>query len=318
MQRLFYILIAMSLVLGMFHSCYDVEEGYRITYSESSAQLTVETIGLNRGAIGDTIKLKINALTSSSIKALSVTSTVSGAGGTGYIIPQGGNDPFIDHTYGTIKENTTNIDVYYYYIVSQDTLKSNLTFKLIDEEGEKIAKQEIITVHNIVKYNDITMYTFNNTKADGFSTDNGVVYHYLPTYEPVTVANNIVQESLDMIFIVEGSNGMLVSPYDGHYYSSMQIRNKTKFKKVQSLAIEDFDQLTAAALSLVIDSDTVKNGSTYVSDLKVNDIVGFQTDFASANSYNYGLLKVNAIHPTNSEWYEGVSYVIVMDVITQK
>ena len=35
-------------------------------------------------------------------------------------------------------------------------------------------------------------------------------------------------------------------------------------------------------------------------------------------SRDNGLAMIKAIHPTNAEWYEGESYVIEMDVVTQK
>ena len=318
MHKYFKISFILSLLIIVLNGCYDVEEGYRINYPESSAQFTIDPVGYNRGKIGDTISFKIDVSSDFAIKSLTVTSSVSGGSGSGYIIPSGGNDPFIDHTFGTIQENVYSLDIYYNYVVNQDSLNSKLTFGMVDGQGKSTIEQQVITVPGIVKYNDVAIYFNTSSKTDGFSTLDGTVYHYLPNYEPVTEANQLVQESLDMVFIVDGSSAMLVAPYDWHYSTSMQVRNKTKLKKMSSLSAGDFNGLTAASLSYYASTDTIKNGSTYISDISVGDIIGFQTDFASANSYKYGVLKVKAVHPTNVEWYEGKSYVIEMDVVTQK
>ncbi len=318
MQKIFKILTVLSFSLIAFQSCYDVEDGYRIDYPESSAIFSVDPVNYNRGAIGDTISFKVKADSNFPIKALSVTSTISGGSGTGYSIPQGEKSPFIDHSYGTVHDGVFQVDFYYNYIVEQDTANSTLEFKMVDEEGKKVARKEVITVPEVNRYDNITMYCKNNSKTDGLSTADGVVYHRLTDYEPVSEANKMVQESLDLVFIVEGENAMLVAPYDLRYSTIMSIRNKTKLKKMDALQADDFNRLTAASLSHFAEVDSIKNGDTYVSDLKVNDIIGFQTDFASTNSYNYGLVRINAIHPTNTDLYEGVSYMIEMDVVTQK
>ncbi|MGF7140199.1 hypothetical protein [Roseimarinus sediminis] len=318
MYKYLKIAFILSLVAIVLNSCYDVEEGYRIDYPESSAQFTIVPVNYIRGKIGDTISFKIDVISESAIKSLTVSSSVSGGSGTGYTIPSGGNDPFIDHTYGTIQKNVKSIDIYYNYIVNQDSLNSILTFGMVDGEGKLTIEQEVITVPGIVKYNNVALYFNNSSKTDGFSSLDGKVYHYLPNYEPISEANLKVQEALDFVFIVENSSAMLVAPYDWHYSSSMQIRNKSKLKKATSISTDEFPLLTAAELSYVASNDTLKNGATYVSDIKVGDIIGFQTDFASANSYKYGLAMIKAIHPTNTEWYEGESYVIEMDVVTQK
>lgn len=318
MYKYLKISLILSLITVVLNGCFDVEEGYRIDYPKSSAQFTIVPVDHTRGKIGDTISYKIEVNSESTIKSLTVSSSTSGGSGTGFIIPSGNNDPFIDHTYGTIQKNVQSINIFFNYVVNQDSLNSRLTFGMVDEEGKLTIEQEVITVPGIEKYNNVTLYFNNSSKTDGFSTVDGKAYHYLPNYEPITEANLKVQETLDMIFIVENSSAMLVAPYDWHYSTSMQIRNKSKLKKVASFSTNDFPTITAAELSYVASNDTIKNGATYVSDINVGDIIGFQTDFASANSYKYGLALIKAIHPTNTEWYEGESYVIEMDVVTQK
>lgn len=306
-----------SMLMYGLSACNDVEDGYRIEYAESPAEFTVSTITLNRGTIGDSISFSIHAQAQTDIKSIIVTSTLSGDEGTGFVIDNGKTDPFIDHAYGTVQKNTRNIDVNYNYIVSQDTGNVTITFSMIDGYGKKTSEFDVLTVPGITKYNKVTLYSNSNSKTDGLSTIDGVVYHKLADYDPVSAANNAVQESLDVIFIVSGNSAMLVGPYDGNFWSNMGIRNKTKFKKLVDMTPSDFSGLTSASLSQFVDQGNVDKGTTGIADIKVGDLVGFKTDFASKNSYKYGIIKVNAIHPTNCAWYDGVSYLIEMDVVTQ-
>jgi hypothetical protein len=304
------------LMIGI-SACYDVEEGYRINYAESPAEFNVSTITSNRGAIGDNVTFSIQAKAQTDIKSIIVSSTLSGGEGTGFVIDNGKTDPFIDHAYGTVQKNTRNIDIKYNYTVSQDTSNVTITFSLIDGNGKKTSEFDVLAVPKITKYNKVILYTNSNSKTDGFSSFDGKVYQKLADYDPVSTANNAVQESLDVIFIVSGNSALLVGPYDGNFWSNMKIRNKTKFKKLVNMTASDFNGLTNASLSYFVDDGKVDKGTTSVSDVKVGDFVGFKTDFASKNSYKYGIIKVNAIHPANCAWYDGVSYMIEMDVVTQ-
>lgn len=300
-----------------FTSCNNVEDGYRINYPESTADLSVTPLKMERGAIGDTVLYKISAQSDVNIKSIIIGASTSGKEGTGLYLEEGVSDPLIDHTYGTIQKNTKNLNLGYRYIVSQDSVEVTISFSLIDEEGKKATSTKVITVPGITRYNSITMYTNSNSKTDGLSTADGTVYKKLSSYEAITTDNVKVQESIDVIFIVSNNSAMFVAPYNGNFSSNFTVRNKTKFKKMKSLNTDDFASLTNASFSYFIDTDEVNKGATSVSDVKVGDFIGYKTDFASTNSYKYGIMKINSIHPTNCDWYEGTSYVVEMEVVTQ-
>jgi len=299
-------------------SCDNVDEGYRIDYGESTAQFTVTLLTADRGAVGDTIIYALQATSDANIKSMVVNNSVSGGTGTGYVIPGGETDPLIDHVYGTIQPNTKAFNIRYYYVVSQDTLDATINFIMIDELGKKETTHELYTVPSIVSYDSLVLFCKSQSLADGFSTSDGMVYHNLQEYEEVSEINKAVQEALDMVFIVDNGIGMLVAPYSGIFYSSMAIKNKTLFKLTPDVSSSDFDNLTNATLSIITEENEVKKGSTSIDSLKVGDILGYRTDLASTNPYHFGLIRINAIHPTNVEYYDGVSYMIEMDVVTQK
>jgi hypothetical protein len=192
-----------------------------------------------------------------------------------------------------------------------------ITFTMIDGEGKKSSAHSILTVPSIKRYSNVVLYNNSASKTDGFSTADGKVYKSLSTYESITAANQSVQETIDLIFRVNNNSAMLVAPYDGNFSSNFTVKNKTKFRKMKGITETDFAELTNASLSYFIDKDTVSNGSTHVSDIKVGDFIGYRTDFASANSYKYGIIKVNSIHPANCSWYDGISYMFEMEVVTQ-
>jgi hypothetical protein len=298
-------------------SCNNVEDGYRIEYPESTADFTVTAKNLERGAIGDTILYDINAQSDFDIKSIIIESSTSGKEGTGLFVKGGDADPLIDHTYGTVQKNTKEFNLGYRYIVSQDTTDVTLSFKLIDGEGKKSASSKVLTVPAITRYSSITMFSNSNSKTDGLSTADGMVYKKLPSYEAITTDNVKVQESIDVIFIVSNNSAMFVAPYNGNFASNFSVRNKTKFKKMESINATDFANLTNASFSYFIDTDEVNKGATSVSNVKVGDFIGYKTDFASTNSYKFGIMKINSIHPANCDWYEGTSYVVEMEVVTQ-
>lgn len=306
-------------VLGI-QSCENVEDGYRIDYPETPAEFSVLLKTPDRGAVGETIEFSIMANSSYDIKSLVVNTDVSGAEGTGYVIDSTQVDPLIDHVYGTIQAGIQEINVNYNYKVANDSIDPVITFILVDEFGSKTIQHSLFAVPPIVSYDSIVLFAKSNTEADGLSTSDGKVYHDLNKYADVSVANEAVQESLDIVFLIQKDTdiAMLVAPYNGDFSSSMSIRNKTLFKVLSGVSSEDFDNLTSASLSSFTEDEAVKNGSTFMSDVKVGDIIGFRTDFASTNPYHFGMLRINSIHPTNCEYYEGTSYLIEFDVVTQK
>lgn len=299
-------------------SCDNVENGYRIDYMETPAQFIVSLLSSNRAAISDTVSFSIKVSSDYDIKSIVSVSTVSGGEGTGYFIDSAAVDPFVDHAFGTVQPGTREMDFIYYYVADQDTVDAKITFSLIDDYGKKSVSFDLIMVPSVVKYDSVVLYTNTSAYTDGFSTFDGTVYFDLSNYEDLTVANESVQESLDIIFLANASSSKLVAPYSGYFTSSMSVRNKTLFKIITGISNEEFDKLTNASLSEITELYEVKKGSTDIQDIRVGDIIGFKTDFASANPYHYGLLRINAIHPANVDHYAGTSYLIEMDVVTQK
>lgn len=297
-----------------------VEDGYRIDYKESpTAQLIISTIGDSTGAVNDTVSFLIQAQSDVDIKSIVVTSTISGSGGSGFTVPEGGTDPLIDHSFGTIQENTKGFNLIYNYIITQDTADPVVTFRLIDKSGQKETTQTIVTLPSIVRYNNVDLYTQSASATDGFSTLDSSRYRNLSNYITESTVNNLVQQSIDIIFLVSDGTAYLVAPYDGKFSTSETfIKNKTRFKLLTDISSEEFDAINSARLSAITKSDSIKqNGSTNV-PVQVGSIVGFFTDYNSTNSYKAGILRVTAIHPSYCSWYTtGTTYQMNMDVITQ-
>jgi hypothetical protein len=316
-MKRFFIPIVITLVLG-FTSCDNVDEGYRIDYIESPAQFSVIPVGSERGAINDTIAYLITAQSDVNIKSLIVTTSASGASGTGFEIVENGVDPLIDHIYGTIQAETKTIEILYNFIIKQDTVDPSLTFSLIDEVGKKTITHDIFAVPAITKYMDVAIYANSNKYADGFSTFDGVVYHNLDEYKEATETNKAIQESLDIVFLINGSDAMFVAPYNNAFWSSMAIKNKTLFKKIENSDSLEISKFTNGSFAQIIEDNQVEKGTTQIGNIQVGDIIGFRTDFASTNPFHFGLIKIKALHPTNVEFYDGTSYMIEMDIVTQK
>jgi hypothetical protein len=315
MKRITMIFIA---ALFIFAACENVEDGYRIEYSDSPSSFLVTLQTPDRAAIGDSITYLIKAESDVDIKTLIVTTSVSGGDGTGFETVENGTDPLIDHLYGTIQPGTRSIELYYHYVVSQDTLDATVEFTLIDNNGKNDVSYDLFTIPSTIKYENISLYAKNNSLADGLSTSDGTVYYNTNNYSDVSAVNQAVQESLDIVFLMDGTGAILAAPYSGYFWSSMSVKNKTLFKLIGSADSIDFNNLTDADVSKITEDAVVKKGSTQIGDIKVGNIIGFRTDFASTNPYHYGLIKINGMHPTNVDHYEGSSYVIEMDIITQK
>ncbi len=305
-----------AIVLALV-SCEHVKDGITANYAESTATVSIELLTADRGAIGDTVSYAVKVSAKESIKSLFVATEVSGAEGSTFDVSNADTDPFIDHDYGTIQPGTYDIDLVYNYIVEQDTVNARLVFTLIDESGAKRDTQKVVTIPAITSYTDVALYAQSTMKADGFSTEDGTVYYNLPDYEELTVVNQAVQESLDLVFLVSDETAVLAAPYSSAFTSDMTEKNKTLFKIMSDVSSDDFYALTNATLSQLTEDQEVKKGTTQIEDVKVGDVIGFRTDYASTNSYNYGMLLVTALHPTVIDHYEGVSYVIEFDVTVQ-
>ncbi len=316
MKKYYIPLLIASIICGFF-ACDNVDEGYKIDYPDSSSEFAVALQTPDRGSINDTIKYTITANSNTDIKSIVVKSSISGGDGTGLIVPDGVTDPLVDHIFGTIQPGTQSLDLQYQYIINQDTLDPTITFTLIDEEGENCDTSDLMVIPDIAKYFAINLYAQTNSLADGFSTADNIVYHNLTNYANVSTVNAAIQKSLDIVFIKDGDNAMLVAPYSGYFSSGMSTKNKTLFKKIEEMNSCDFDNLSNADVSEITEENMVKKGTTDIDNLQVGDIIGFRTDFASANPYHFGLIRINAIHPTNVEYYDGISYIIEIDVISQ-
>jgi hypothetical protein len=317
MKKYKYLAFFLAIFSG-FISCENVEEGYRVDYPETPAEFSVDLVTPDRGAVGEIVEFNIRAKSDLDIKSLVVNADLSGAEGTGFVIDSSQADPLIDHAYGTIQSGTREINLNYNYRVANDSIDPVVTFTLIDGYGSKTIQYQVYAIPPAVEYDSIVMYAQSNAEADGFSTSDGVVYHTLANYEDLSTINVTIQESLDIVFLISNGTAMLVAPYNGSFYSNMSVRNKTLFKLLPDVTSDAFDHLTSASLSSITEEADVAGGTTDLWDVRAGDIVGFRTDFAAANPYNFGMLRINAIHPANSEFYEGTSYLIEMDVVTQK
>lgn len=313
-----FIIIGLA-IFAFLYSCDNVEEGYRIDYTESDAEFNVEMLTNNRGAKGDTIKFLILADSYSDIKSLVVNSTQSGGFGTGFFIENLEFDPLIDHVYGTIQKNVQEINLKYYYILPNDSAKVTVNFNLIDGNGKLTVSHNVFAVPDIARYNNVIMYTQTSIKTDGFASIDGKVYPNLPNYETLNTTNEIIQESIDFAPIVNDNDELLlVAPYNGSLNSKFSAKNKTLLKLLNGIAPDDFEKyMTPAELSKITEEYEVKKGSTALYNVKVGDVIGFRTDFAATNPYHFGLLRINAIHPSNSPQYEGTCYLIEMDIAVQ-
>jgi hypothetical protein len=302
----------------MFSSCENVEDGYRVDYNETPAEFNVELVSADRGAVGDNVTFSISASSDFNIKSVIVTSSVSGGGNSGFEVKEGEEDPLIDHAYGTIQPETKSLDLLYHFEIANDSVDARITFQLIDEFGKKDTLHVISGIPSIVSYDSIILVTNTRSQADGFSTNDGEIYQDANQYSDVTATNIAIQSSIDFVYVVNGSSALLASPYNGAFSSSFQQKNKTLFMKMPAMTDEEFKAIDGVVLSLLTEENNVEDGTTYIGEVKVGDVVGFRTDFASSNPYHFGMLKINAIHPTQVDYYEGVSYLIELDIITQK
>jgi hypothetical protein len=309
-----------ALLALLFQSCYKFEEGYRGDYADSSAEFTVTLETPAFGAIGDEILFSIVAKSEYDIRSIIVgTEKNDGGEGTGYVIKPGVSSPLINHAYGTVQDNTKELDLQYKYVMPQKESKIEIRFSLIDEEGIKTKRFTIQPVPKIVQYDDVSLCTNTSARTDGFSSVDGKVYHNMTLFSTISESNLAVQKSIDFVFSTQNNSmASLVAPYDSHFTTVFTNKNKTQFKSMKSMSNADFMNLTNGSLAYYAQLDSIDHGSTNIGNLKVGDIVGFKTDFASANSFKYGILRINAIHPANCEGYDGLSFRMRMDVVTQK
>lgn len=319
--KLFSTLLALSGLLIILMSCEDlVEKGYRIDYNESDAELVVEAIGDTSAAVGETISFRIEVSSNTIIKSCIIQSNKPGAGGSGYDVGTVGfDDPFADHNFGTIKKNITSFVVKYNYVVPKDVNSSKLIFSVIDELGKKSDTIEIVVVPTIKKYSNKKLYAKNRLYNDAFATIDGLVYPNIKTnFSSTSEENTTVQEKIDVVFFVDNGISIISSPAYSGLNLDLNIENDTKFKKLSNISHEMFENITASSLVGLTKSDSISYyGSSAISGVKVGDIIGFTTDLNAVHALKTGVIKINQLHPTSISRYEGVSYVMECDIVTQ-
>jgi hypothetical protein len=316
----FIVLVLFSITIV---SCDDlVEDGYRIDYPPSDAAFNIEPIGYEMGAVGDIVSYKITASSANAIKSLVIESNQPGANGSGYDVGSVGyDDPFADHIFGTIKKNVTEFTVKYDYIIPKDINKSKLTFSLVDKQGKVSEEVNIAVVPSIKRYPKKNIVAKDNLFYDAFATIDGIVYPDIKTNYSTSSEENVrVQNKIDIVFYhdINNSRSVICSPAYGPVSLNLSVQNQTKFKKMNNISSEDFLNITAASLYEKTKMDSIAyNGSPNVNGIRVGDIVAFTTDINAIHSLKTGLIKVNGLHPTNVSWYEGTSYVLECDIVTQ-
>lgn len=310
------------ILLAIFSfACEDlVEDGYRIDYPPSNANLEVEAIGYQSGAVGDVVSYKITAQSASIIKSLVIQTNNPGANGTRFDVgAEGFDDPFADHIYGTVKDEITSFTVKYDYIIPEGINKSKLTFSLIDEEGKVSSEANLKVVSAIKKYRSISLYAKNNLNNDAFATIDGLVYPDIKTNFSTTSEENLsVQKKIDIFFYMNNNISVISSPAHSGLNLDLDVKNATKFKKLPTISDEDFSTITAASLVEITKADSIGyNGTSSVSDLRVGDIIGFTTDLNAVHSFKTGLMKIKELHPAIIGRYQGTAYLMEFDMVTQ-
>ena len=311
------------IVLILVASCEKlVEEGYRIEYPDSDATFTVEPLDLEAGAVGDMVSYRLTVNSNHIIKSCILQASFDGASGSGYDVgTEGYDDPFADHNYGTVRKDIKSFVVKYDYIIPEDINKSDLVFSVIDEMGRVSAEVEVSVVPAIKDYYNKDLYARNNIFNDAFASINGLVYPDIKTnYSAVTEENIAVQENIDVFFFYDegGNKSIICAPNDSRLGLELRVENATKFKILTSITEDDFYSITPASLVALTQNDSIAyNGSSRVEGIKVGDIIGFTTDLNATHSLKTGLIKVNGLHPTNVNHYEGTSFVLECDIVTQ-
>lgn len=305
-------------------ACVDlVEEGIDIEYPTSNATLIVEPIAGENGAINETVSYKITANSSENIKSCIVQTTNEGSNGSGFNVNSTQfDDPFIDHIFGTIQNNTQSFSVRYDYIIPEGINKSRLTFTLIDEMGKVSTEATVEVVPAINHYLERSIYAKDKLFYDAFATVDGEVYPNIKeNYSTFSAENVAVQRKLDFLFYYDSpeQTSVLAAPISTAANLILNINNNTSFKKMTGLTDLNIAEVSPSQLvSLTADAKLLQEGSTSITNLTVGDVIGFITDLNSDFSLKTGLLKVTGLHPSSIDRYDGISYVLECDVVVQQ
>ena len=313
----------MILFFVVLTSCEDlVKDGYRIDYPESDAVFTVEALGHELGAVGDIVSYKLSVNSDHFIKSCIVQATNDGASGSGYDVgSEGFDDPFADHNYGTVKKDINSFVVKYDYVIPKNVNKSKLTFSVIDALGKISQEVSVDVVFDIKIHNGIELYAKSSIFFDAFATIDGLVYPDIKNNYGQNSSESVdVQEKIDIVYYYDGGgNSSVISSLDnGNLGVELKVENATRFKRMTDITEEDFYAITPASLVELTQDDSIAYyGSSQIRNIVVGDIVGFTTDLIATHSLKTGLIKVNGLHPTNVEHYEGTAYVMECDIVTQ-
>jgi hypothetical protein len=320
MKKYFYQIVSI-LTFSLLISCENVSEGYEVEYGGTSAKFLVSLTTPNIGSEGDESFFSLQAQSDNEIKSIVVSYYDEDQVGanTGYVVDSSITDPLLNHALGTIKPGTYSVDLGYKFVFPSDSAKNTIKFTLIDEEGKAEVEFDLKGIPNITRYDNVILVSQNPVLLDGLSSADGEVYTNLAEYKDLSATNLLVQEKIDINFGVNSNlTAKIFSPYNNSFGLGFSKKNKTVFKLLNDVTISELDTINNIGVSKITEANKVDKGATVIESVKVGDIIGFRTDFASANPYHYGILKINAIHPTNVERYDGASYLIEMDVIVQK
>lgn len=311
-------------LLSVCSSCIDlVDEGLEVRYEESDADLTVEAITSENGAIGETISYKITVSSGADIKSCIVQHTKAGQNGSGFNISSSDfDDPFIDHIFGTVQKGIRSFTVRYDYIIPEDAQKNRMTVTIIDESGKVSVETAIEVVPGVTVYNFKKLHALNNDFNDAFASVDGMVYADIKTnYSALTEENLEVQKKIDILFYYDkgSKRSVLAAPSSNRLGLDLNIENQTLFKKLPLAPDLDLNELSPARLiELTQDANLLQDGRAQIDNIIVGDVIGFITDLNALFSLKTGMLKVTGLHPASVPQYAGVSYVLECDIIVQK
>jgi hypothetical protein len=312
------------LLLTTITACVDfVDEGIEINYPPSNATLTVEPIVGENGAVDETISYRITANASANIKSLIIQASNEGKNGSGFNVNSTEfDDPFADHTFGTMQKNIQSFTVRYDYIIPTGISKTRLTFTMIDESGKVSVEKSISVVPDIKVYANRELFAKDNDFYDAFASVDGVVYPNIKdNYSQFTEENVAVQEKIDFAFYYdrEGQNAVLAAPFSSRIFLELAINNSTRFKRLPGLSTINIAEISPSKLiELTENEELLKTGALQIDKLKVGDVIAFVTDLNAVYSLKTGLLKVTGLHPGSVPRYEGVSFVLECDIVVQK
>ncbi|MEM7657173.1 MAG: hypothetical protein AAF399_13650, partial [Bacteroidota bacterium] len=119
-------------------ACVDfVEEGLEVQYGLSDAELLVEPIAGESAAANEMVSFQITVKAEVDIKSCIIAASNPGQNGSGFNVSDPAfDDPFIDHIFGTVQQNTRSFTVRYDYLIPEEVSKSRLTFTIVDESGK--------------------------------------------------------------------------------------------------------------------------------------------------------------------------------------